>query len=100
MKTFQQFQEQLPSIYTDYKAPPVQAAHARSMRYASRLRQSGMNAVAVDPKDEAQANIDSHKPGGRGVAKPLGGTTSYSPLKKRLTGDGKIKVGDPGVQIF
>ena len=102
MKTFKQFQEQttnLPRIYTDYKAPAVQAAHLRSMQRASKMRQAGMNAIAIDPKDEAEANINAGKPGGRGVAKPLGGTTSYSPLKKRLTGDGKIKVGDPGVRI-
>ena len=94
MKTFKQFLEQsLPSIYTNYKAPAVQAAHARGMQLASKLRQSGMNAKGIDPKDEAQANLDAHLPGGRGVAKPLPGTTSYSPLKKRLTGDGKIVSG-------
>jgi len=95
MKTFKQFleQTQLPSNYTDYKAPAVQAAHARGMQSASKMRQMGMNAKAIDPKDEAQANLDSHKPGGRGVAKPLSGTRSYSPLKKRLTGDGKVVTG-------
>ena len=83
MKTFKQFLEQsLPSNYTNYKAPAVQAAHARGMQLASKLRQTGMNAVAVDPKDEAQANLDSHKPGGRGVAKPLPGTTIRSGVGK------------------
>lgn len=95
MKTFKQFQEQLSSNYTDYKAPAVQAAHARSMGFASRLRQTGMNATAVDPKDDAADNIS----GTSGVAKPLSGTTTYSPLKKQLTGDGKVKVGDPGIKI-
>ena len=57
MKTFNLFQEQLSSSYTDYKAPPVQAAHARSMGSASRMRQMGMNAVANDPKDDAADNI-------------------------------------------
>ena len=83
MKTFKQFLEQsLPSNYTNYKAPAVQAAHARGMQLASKLRQTGMNAVAVDPKDEAQANLDSHKPGGRGVVKPLAGTTIRSGVGK------------------
>lgn len=73
MKTFQQFQEQLPSNYTDYKVPSVQAAHARSMQMASRIRRSGgPNVVGIDPKDEAQANLDAGKRGGRGVIQPLG----------------------------
>jgi len=89
MKTFKQFQEQLSSNYTDYKAPPVQAAHARSMGSASRMRQMGMNAVANDPKDDAADNIS----GTSGVAKPLSGT-------KIRSGVGKgFKVGDPGIKI-
>lgn len=97
MKTFQQFLEQtvnLPSNYTDYKAPAVQAAHARSMGFASRLRQAGMNVIANDPKEMATDNLDPNTQ----VVKPLPGTTGYSPLKKQLTGDGKIKAGDPGVR--
>jgi uroporphyrinogen-III synthase len=93
MKTFKQFLEQsLPSNYTDYKAPAVQTAHARSMGSASRMRQMGMNATAVDPKDDAQSNLDAVK-SGNGVAKPLSGTTIKS-------GAGKgFKVGDPGINI-
>jgi hypothetical protein len=93
MKTFNQFLEQtLPSNYTDYKSPAVQAAHARSMGSASRIRQMGMNATAEDPKDDAQSNLDAVK-SGSGVAKPLSGTTIRS-------GAGKgFKVGDPGINI-
>ena len=95
MKTFQQFQEQLPSNYTDYKAPAVQAAHVRGMQSASKMRQMGMNAKAIDPKDEAQANLDAHKPGGRGVAKPLSGTTIRSGVGKGF----KVGGGSSGVTI-
>ena len=85
-------EQSLPSNYTDYKAPAVQTAHARSMGSASRMRQMGMNATAVDPKDDAQSNLDAVK-SGNGVAKPLSGTTIKS-------GAGKgFKVGDPGINI-
>jgi len=82
-------QSTLPSNYIDYKAPAVQAAHARSMGSASRMRQIGMNATANDPKDTASDNIS----GAMDVVKPLSGTTIRS-------GAGKgFKVGDPGVSI-
>jgi hypothetical protein len=85
-------EQSLPSNYTDYKSPSVQAAHARSMGSASRMRQMGMNATAEDPKDNAQSNLDAVK-SGSGVAKPLSGTTIRS-------GAGKgFKVGDPGINI-
>ena len=51
MKTFRQFQEQLSGNFTNYKAPGVQAAHARGMQLASKMRQSGMNVKENDPKD-------------------------------------------------
>tara|TARA_Y100000389_G_C17158524_1_gene363175 strand:+ start:109 stop:555 length:447 start_codon:yes stop_codon:yes gene_type:complete len=87
MKTFIEFQEQLTKNYTDYKAPSVQAAHARGMASASRMRQTGMNATTVDPKDTAADNISG------GIAKPLAGT-------KIRSGVGKgFKVGDAGVKI-
>ena len=98
MKTFKQFQEQttnLPRIYTDYKAPAVQAAHLRSMQRASKMRQAGMNAIAIDPKDEAEANLNAGKPGGRGVAKPLPGTTIRSGVGKGY----KVGGGNSGVTI-
>ena len=81
MKTFKQFLEQsLPSNYTDYKAPAVQAAHARGMQLASKLRQTGMNAVAVDPKDTARDNLDPNST----VAKPLAGTTIRSGVERDI----------------
>mgnify|MGYP003348234777 CR=1 FL=1 len=89
MKTFKQFMEEgLPSNYTDYKAPAVQAAHARSMASASRLRQGGMNATAENPEDQAKENMS-----GSDTAKPLPGTTIRSGLGKGA------KVGDPGINI-
>jgi hypothetical protein len=96
MKTFKQFleQTQLPSNYTDYKAPAVQAAHARGMQSASKMRQMGMNAKAIDPKDEAQANLDNVK-SGSGVVKPLSGTTIRSGVGKGF----KVGGGSSGVQI-
>ena len=97
MKTFKEFQEQtinLPRIYTDAKMPAVQAAHLRGMRKASERRQDGTNAIANDPEDQVIYNLDPNT-----VAKPLPGTTSYSPLKKRLTGDGRVKTDSSGVQI-
>ena len=85
-------EQSLPSNYTDYKSPAVQASHARSMGSASRMRQMGMNATSVDPKDDAQSNLNAVK-SGNGVAKPLSGTTIKS-------GAGKgFKVGDPGIDI-
>jgi hypothetical protein len=85
-------EQTLPSNYTDYKSPAVQASHARSMGSASRMRQMGMNATSVDPKDDAQSNLNAVK-SGSGVAKPLSGTTIRS-------GAGKgFKVGDPGIII-
>ena len=85
-------EQTLPSNYTDYKASAVQTAHARSMGSASRMRQMGMNATAVDPKDDAQSNLNAVK-SGSGVAKPLSGTIIRS-------GAGKgFKVGDPGIDI-
>ena len=85
-------EQTLPSNYTDYKAPAVQASHARSMGDASRMRQMGMNATSVDPEDDAQSNLNAVK-SGNGVAKPLSGTTIRS-------GAGKgFKVGDPGINI-
>ena len=85
-------EQSLPSNYTDYKSPAVQASHARSMGSASRMRQMGMNATSVDPKDDAQSNLNAVK-SGNGVAKPLSGTTIKS-------GAGKgFKVGDPGINI-
>jgi hypothetical protein len=85
-------EQSLPSNYTDYKSPSVQAAHARSMGSASRMRQMGMNATSVDPEDDAQSNLNAVK-SGSGVAKPLSGTTIRS-------GAGKgFKVGDPGIDI-
>jgi len=86
MKTFQQFQEQLPSNYTDYKAPGVQAAHARSMIDASKMRQVGVNAISIDPKDQARDNIT----GEGGVAKPLPGTIMRTGMGKgkRISGGG------------
>ena len=85
-------EQTLPSNYTDYKASAVQTAHARSMGSASRMRQMGMNATAVDPKDDAQSNLNAVK-SGSGVAKPLSGTIIRS-------GAGKgFKVGDPGINI-
>ena len=96
MKTFKQFleQTQLPSNYTDYKAPAVQAAHARGMQSASKMRQMGMNAKAIDPKDEAQANLDNVK-SGSGVVKPLSGTTIRSGVGKGF----KVGGGRSGVTI-
>ena len=96
MKTFKQFleQTQLPSNYTDYKAPAVQAAHARGMQSASKMRQMGMNAKAIDPKDEAQANLDAVK-SGSGVVKPLSGTTIRSGVGKGF----KVGGGSSGVTI-
>jgi hypothetical protein len=96
MKTFKQFleQTQLPSNYTDYKAPAVQAAHARGMQSASKMRQMGMNAKAIDPKDEAQANLDAVK-SGSGVVKPLSGTTIRSGVGKGF----KVGGGSSGVEI-
>tara|TARA_B100000902_G_scaffold110093_1_gene111618 strand:- start:1110 stop:1394 length:285 start_codon:yes stop_codon:yes gene_type:complete len=92
MKTFKQFLEQsLPSNYTDYKAPAVQAAHARGMQLASKLRQTGMNAVAVDPKDTARDNLDPNST----VAKPLAGTTIRSGVGKGY----KVGGGSSGVMI-
>jgi hypothetical protein len=85
-------EQSLPSNYTDYKAPAVQTAHARSMGSASRMRQMGMNATAEDPKDDAQSNLNAVK-SGSGVVKPLSGTTIRS-------GAGKgFKVGDSGINI-
>ena len=85
-------EQSLPSNYTDYKSPAVQASHARSMGSASKMRQMGMNATSVDPKDDAQSNLNAVK-SGNGVAKPLSGTTIRS-------GAGKgFKVGDPGINI-
>jgi hypothetical protein len=85
-------EQTLPSNYTDYKSPAVQASHARSMGSASRMRQMDMNATSVDPKDDAQSNLDAVK-SGSGVAKPLSGTSIRS-------GAGKgFKVGDPGINI-
>ena len=85
-------EQSLPSNYTDYKSPAVQASHARSMGSASRMRQMGMNATSVDPKDDAQSNLNAVK-SGNGVAKPLSGTTIRS-------GAGKgFEVGDPGINI-
>ncbi len=85
-------EQTLPSNYTDYKSPAVQASHARSMGSASRMRQMGMNATSVDPEDDAQSNLNDVK-SGSGVAKPLSGTTIRS-------GAGKgFKVGDPGINI-
>ena len=85
-------EQTLPSNYTDYKAPAVQASHARSMGDASRMRQMGMNATSVDPEDDAQSNLNDVT-SGSGVAKPLSGTTIRS-------GAGKgFKVGDPGIII-
>jgi len=93
MKTFQQFQEQLPSNYTDYKAPPVQAAHARGMQMASRIRRSGgRNVVGIDPKDDAKDNLDPNST----VAKPLPGTTIRSGPGKGY----KVGAGSSGVQSF
>lgn len=58
MKTFQQFVEQAypKSYYTDTKAPEVQATHIKNMAAASKLRQSGTDAVGWDPKEVADAN--------------------------------------------
>ena len=98
MKTFKQFLEQsLPSNYTNYKAPAVQAAHARGMQLASKLRQSGLNAKGIDPKDTAKDNLDSVKPGayGRGAPKPLAGTTIRSGVGKGY----KVGGGSSGVTI-
>jgi len=85
-------EQSLPSNYTDYKAPSVQAAHVRAMRDASILRQIGMNATAVDPEDDAKSNLDAVK-SDSGVPKPLAGTTiRYGAGKGR-------KAGDPGINI-
>ena len=92
MKTFKEFQEQLTRNYTDYKAPSVQAAHARGMASASRMRQTGMNVTAVDPKDSAADNIS----GSRGVAKPLAGTKIRSGAGKGF----KVGGGSSGVETF
>ena len=85
-------EQSLPSNYTDYKSPAVQASHARSMGSASKMRQMGMNATSVDPKDDAQSNLNAVK-SGNGVAKPLSGTTIRSGAGK------EFKVGDPGINI-
>ena len=94
MKTFGQFQEQLSGNFTNYKAPGVQAAHARGMQLASKMRQSGMNVKANDPKDEAQANLNAAKPSGRGFIKPLAGTTIKSGIGKGR----KVGGGNSGVK--
>lgn len=96
MKTFKQFLEQsLPSNYTNYKAPAVQAAHARGMQLASKLRQSGLNAKGIDPEDEAKANLNAGKPGGRVAPKPLAGTTIRSGVGKGY----KVGGGNSGITV-
>lgn len=94
MKTFKQFLEQiqLPSNYTDYKAPAVQAAHARGMQDASRMRRmSGINATAIDPENTARGNVS----GSQNVAKPLPGTTIPHGPGKGF----KVGGGSSGVEI-